>query len=1202
MGQLAADSIYKNTTAGEYSVTGATASFKNDNMGGEDFRAPWRTALNYLWNGNPTTSWDPVNHVTFTASNTYEFDAAIKEANFLSDPVANGSGITCQSYGSSPVTYDGIASLQGYMLDGTAGGFGSNWHVPYIMAGSTAAVVASQNFDEMGEFFRELAVDWDQVGGTDNYLGSMPHYFHGYFRWLGLTILTGNMINPKNWNPIPNMRVFKSLDKTYSFPGDTVTFWLNYRNYGSVTASNVVITDTLPAAFSFASATCPGAVTCSHSGQIVTFNIGTVPGLQNQNYNATEGGVTLVVNVMSNAAEGRYCNFADIACSNGTGGTSSPFPNSISTIMCRTCVDIVAAALTITKTASEATANVGDTITYTLDFCNSAKAGWINGGRSGVNFSFGLNSSPSASSNVLDFYLRGNHEAAEPMIDWANYRLSYFLNSTYSGTNWTSSYYNVEGFNSTPIQTESFVACSPTACSDGTGSWNQRLMVQFGTFGSSTAEPTHMLFWKAGTAAAIHFGTELYAFFGEAAITAGWANQDWTDDWSQQQPWAVVGQSDPLFPISPDWTKGDGTSTVVTKINKDACETSPYQITNILIEEWDGYTWRRVFGNGPMPGREVDNVHVIDSLPTYINFGGVISAPAGSTLTQAGKSFDWSVGNMQINQCGEIKYWARVLDPGCPGAGGTVETNIAYVKADKEAPVSDSAAVIINCPGGTRTFTPTVTRTITSTITMTSTQTSTPTSTMTFTPTVTQTNTQTVTRTMTPSVTYTNTSTLSPTSTPTASPSQTITQTSTQILLSATITQTITVTGTPTLTLTSTQTATQSSTQTGTPSVTWTSTQTPASTATNTQTDSPTSTVTSTDTQTATTTSTMTITPTPTISPVYSLTDTVTATPTGTPSATMTSTRTSTGTPSITYTSTQTTTPTPSNTFTGTQTVTGTSTASPTPSATRTSTGTKTITPTMTGTFTRTASPTITPSATVTLTPAPSPVNMQITLNASGDNPKPGSKITYDITIRNPENRDATNINIWDTLPDGCMITDVISPSPYTYQVNGGVISWDLTGLDLGPATGLDQITVEYTVEITDLNAARNPSDGLIHNTASVNYNDPAYPAPGTKHPPLKSDLSLYPTGNPVVFPNPFNPKTAKGGTLKFANMVPGSVIQIFTISGEAVAAISAQSPNVEWNGKNSGGSSMAAGIYFFVITNKTTNSTLKGKLFVVNN
>jgi fimbrial isopeptide formation D2 family protein len=227
---------------------------------------------------------------------------------------------------------------------------------------------------------------------------------------------------------------------------------------------------------------------------------------------------------------------------------------------------------------------------------------------------------------------------------------------------------------------------------------------------------------------------------------------------------------------------------------------------------------------------------------------------------------------------------------------------------------------------------------------------------------------------------------------------------------------------------------------------------------------------------------------------------------------------------------------------------------------------------------------------------------MQITLNASGDNPKPGSKITYDITIRNPENRDATNINIWDTLPDGCMITGVTSPSPYIYQMNGNVISWDFNSLDLGPAGGADEITVEYTVEITDINAARNSSDGLIHNTASVNYNDPAYPAPGVKHPPIKSDLSLYPTGRPVVFPNPFNPKTAKGGTLKFANMVPGSVIQIFTISGEAVAAITAQGTNVEWDGKNGGGSSMAAGIYYFVITNKTTNSTLKGKLFVVNN
>ena len=80
-------------------------------------------------------------------------------------------------------------------------------------------------------------------------------------------------------------------------------------------------------------------------------------------------------------------------------------------------------------------------------------------------------------------------------------------------------------------------------------------MLQFGNFGTSTAEPTHFLFWKTGTSSAIHFTTQTYPFFLEADITASWANQNWTDDWSQQAAWAVAAQSDPLYPDKPGLDK-----------------------------------------------------------------------------------------------------------------------------------------------------------------------------------------------------------------------------------------------------------------------------------------------------------------------------------------------------------------------------------------------------------------------------------------------------------------------------------------------------------------------------------------------------------------------------------------------------------------------------------------------------------------------
>ena len=298
MGQLASNPAYKNTTAGQFSVTGSTATFGNANMGGEDFRAPWRTGMNYLWNGNPTTTWDPVNHVTITVSNQYEYNAAMKEAQFMSSPQTYGTGVGCESYGSSPVTYQGVASWQIYNLDGTK--VADNWHVVYELAAPSAAVVRHPRIlTRWGNCSGKWRYNGTQVGGTDNYLDSIPHYFHGFFRQLGLMILTGNTINPAEWNPKPNMRVFTSLNKTYSFTGDTITFWINYRNYGSMDATGVKIVDTLPSAFSYVSTGTTGALHSCRPGDNME-HCRRCPGLHNQNYAATEGGVTLVaqVNIM----------------------------------------------------------------------------------------------------------------------------------------------------------------------------------------------------------------------------------------------------------------------------------------------------------------------------------------------------------------------------------------------------------------------------------------------------------------------------------------------------------------------------------------------------------------------------------------------------------------------------------------------------------------------------------------------------------------------------------------------------------------------------------------------------------------------------------------------------------------------------------------------------------------------------------------
>ena len=675
--QLQSGNLYP--VAGLFDINEAahTASFTVYNSG-EDFRSPWRKGLDNLWFGNPAETWNPTTHQPVAGGNTYQYDTAVKFSNFFKN------NIPCRNYG-GPVTYNGIAGAgSDYAMDGTPGvAFHLNWIFGTGAADFLVGAKASGNYTQAGEVFRELMILWDSVGGTDTYLNSIPHYFHGWFRQLGLEVMTGNAFNPCTIASTANMKVYKAVNKTYSFAGDTISYYINYRNYGHTDATAVYIRDTLAAEYNFVSSV-PAATALG--GNVYEWGPFTVTGMKNQLINPTLGAITITVQVKGTAGMTKICNTADIRCSNGTGWRSNEIPNEITTTCETNCVDIVPAALTISKTASAYLANGGDTITYTIQYCNSANAGWINGGRSGVNFSFGADAVPGTTDNTLTFYLRANHAAAEPVINWANYRISYFLNSSYHGASWNVDLDYVDGFpaGSQIVSTQDLVPGS-----DAQGSWNQRIMLQFG---NATTQPTHQLFNVAGVGALIHMGATLMPFIIKGRIHAAYNSQDWTDDWSQPAAWETATQNDPLWPVSPDWTKGDGTSVPVTKINADACQTSAHSINNILIEEFDGYTWRRVFGNGPQPGRQVNNVVVTDSLPTQVTFGGWL----GTAGTQAGRNLSWTTPSMLVSECQTRKYWVTVNAIGCPGLDQYAD-NIAFVKADNEFPVSDAVRVTITC-------------------------------------------------------------------------------------------------------------------------------------------------------------------------------------------------------------------------------------------------------------------------------------------------------------------------------------------------------------------------------------------------------------------------------------------------------------------------------------------------------------------------
>ncbi|MFN3404301.1 MAG: T9SS type A sorting domain-containing protein [Cytophagaceae bacterium] len=671
---------------------GAATTVEFGNMvEGEDFRYGWRTILNYLWNGTPSYTWDPASHNYVPGTNSYEYNMALRFANFIKNPQS-------PPYNNPPETIQGMdycgpaTGLNHYAKDGTnltRPGGGRYWPLAWIHGTGSPAAVVSQDFDLMAQMFREAVLKFDvandQRGSGQRYADAKPMYFHEWFRLLGMLVLTGNFPDPLDVNPaLANMKVYKSVNKTYAAPGDTITFTISYRNYAKATANNVTITDALPSGSAFINASNGG----TFSGGTVTWNLGNVPGYTTGNLAATTGSVTLRVLVTS-AASGRICNTATISCSNGSGWTSNEYPNNITDVMERNCVDIINDnPLTIKKTASKSIVMAGDTISYTIVVKNKPVP-FLNGGRPGVRLTFGY-SGATASSSIAKFGYRIYHGAHEPIINYKNYRVSYFGNKpgppAYTIT-------TVGNFGCTPAPT-----LSSQSLPEGTG-WNHRLKL---TFPDQKVAPTLFVSFAWGDADIIHEGA-LVPHRVMYDVNAGFS-ANWTNDWSYEPGLNMITPftaNDPYFPFANDWTDPLSPNQPVTKYIPYNCSNNVVRTVNKqLVEEWDGYTWRRVAGTAPLSGRELNNIITRDTLPSEVTF--VNFFPGFPVGTISGNVITWpAISTLAIGDSIVYKFWVKVNDPssfGCPSDPNPSSfTNRASAKADREQLALSSATTLVSC-------------------------------------------------------------------------------------------------------------------------------------------------------------------------------------------------------------------------------------------------------------------------------------------------------------------------------------------------------------------------------------------------------------------------------------------------------------------------------------------------------------------------
>jgi hypothetical protein len=159
-----------------------------------------------------------------------------------------------------------------------------------------------------------------------------------------------------------------------------------------------------------------------------------------------------------------------------------------------------------------------------------------------------------------------------------------------------------EGFDKTGIKI--FQENIPTG-QDSLGEWNQRIVIQF----SDPANPNRTInlagpncfleqyFGNVGGNIHRGGGTPLRTII-DLHTDYNNPQSTWNDDWSWDSN-AVDADVGMYWPITNDWTDPDNPDVPVTTWNPKSCSQASHVVNNILVEEWDGYTWRKVAGNFP---------------------------------------------------------------------------------------------------------------------------------------------------------------------------------------------------------------------------------------------------------------------------------------------------------------------------------------------------------------------------------------------------------------------------------------------------------------------------------------------------------------------------------------------------------------------------------------------------------------------------
>lgn len=619
IGQLISKNEYSLPTAGWYSVNedGSETSFESFNAG-EDFRTPWRNISNYVWHGNPKYSWNPVSHKVVDEGNTYQFDAAKKLSKYLNDPAHwnEEAGTSCYRYGSVKYDYTG-PQLMDWQIDPMTGMstdknlFMSN--IGWSKAASSFAAIGVQDYKLMAELYKISYLQWDIRKKDEGVL--VPNYMHGWFRQLAMMALSGNYAAPSAMNASSNLKIYRSVKDSVSCcrVGDTITYQLSYRNYGSVDATGVVITENVPADFEVVSIYNGGKY--DSKTNTIVWSVGKVAGFKSDN---TEGaeidmsapnlaktmGVVSYTCKPKEDASGKYSTVAKIECNNGFGSETNEYPNFVTVTMQRNSIDVIPNAYSLNKYANVTDITVGDTITFGIKCLKNDNNAVLTGGRTGVSFT--------AAQNIDGFryelLFRMFHNASEPYVNIGNYRICVFLKRPDEADEYTITNEIIEGVGMS-------IGSSDRVSYD-TYNYNDSLDIVTLHFQPTLSMYTSYL--SMMPVAQNYEGTTFPLRVNSAIYPSRYSKVDWTKNWTILP---TAKQDENYYPITPSFQDPEKIVSI-DKIVNNACDISDIVAENILVEEYDGYVWRKVLGNAPAYKGMPEDIMIVDTIPAGFEFIG----------------------------------------------------------------------------------------------------------------------------------------------------------------------------------------------------------------------------------------------------------------------------------------------------------------------------------------------------------------------------------------------------------------------------------------------------------------------------------------------------------------------------------------------------------------------------------------------------